>query len=428
MRQMKDSGIEWIGEIPEMWTVEMTRHIFSQRNTKGNETPVLLAATQKCGMIPQEKLEGVVQVKRDTNLQTFKTIHKGDFVISLRSFQGGFEMSDYEGVCSPAYQVFYSTKEIIHQYYKYLFKSENFINKVNSFTVGIREGKNIQYVDFSYMRLPYPPLEIQQRIATFLDSKCGEVDSMIALQEEMISELQAYKQSVITEAVTHGLNPHAKMKDSGIEWIGEIPEHWNIKKIRFLGTTQNGISKSGNYFGSGYPFISYGDVYKNTFLPNNVEGLANSSEEDQKIYSVKEGDVFFTRTSETIEEIGFSCACLKTIPKATFSGFLIRMRPNTDELYPAYSGYYFRSNLHRSYFVKEMNLVTRASLGQTLLRNLPVLLPPIAEQKEIADFLDEKCADINELISIKQEKIESLKAYKHSIIYEYVTGKLSVKC
>src|SRR5574344_1131563 len=195
MRQMKDSGIEWIGEIPEMWTVEMTRHIFSQRNTKGNETPVLLAATQKCGMIPQEKLEGVVQVKRDTNLQTFKTIHKNDYVISLRSFQGGFEMSDYEGVCSPAYQVFYNLEKINQKYFKYLFKSDGFISKINSLTVGIREGKSIQFKDFANSKLPYPSLTIQQKIANFLDKKCAAIDSAVEKELLLIEKLKSYKQS-----------------------------------------------------------------------------------------------------------------------------------------------------------------------------------------------------------------------------------------
>lgn len=208
----KDSGIAWIGEIPGEWRVEKARHIFTQRNSKGNKTPILLSATQINGMYPQHLLEGVVQVQKSTDLQTFKTVHKNDYVISLRSFQGGFEMSDYEGVCSPAYQVFYNKIDICHQYYKLLFKSQGFISMINSLVVGIREGKNIQYGSFSYSYLPFPPLSVQQSISSFLDTKCGEIDSLISIQEEMISELLAYKQSVITEAVTKGLDKKAKMK------------------------------------------------------------------------------------------------------------------------------------------------------------------------------------------------------------------------
>lgn len=228
MREMKDSGIEWIGEIPADWTLQRGKTIFAQRLTKGNQSEILLAATQKYGMLPQSEVEGVVQVKEDADLQQFRTVHKKDFVISLRSFQGGFEYSQYEGVCSPAYQVFYNTNPICHNYYRLLFKSDGFIQKMNSMTVGIREGKNIQYSDFANSLIPVPPINQQQRIADYLDRKCSKIDAIIARQQEVIEKLKAYKLSVITEAVTKGLNPNVPMKDSGVEWIGEIPEHWSI--------------------------------------------------------------------------------------------------------------------------------------------------------------------------------------------------------
>jgi type I restriction enzyme S subunit len=247
----------------------------------------------------------------------------------------------------------------------------------------------------------------------------------------MIEELKAYKQSVITEAVTKGIRNEElgvrNYKDSGIEWIGDVPEEWEVCRIRNLGITQNGISKGGEFFGEGEPFISYSDVYKNIELPQIASGLIQSSQEEQDRFSVCKGDVFFTRTSETIEEIGFSSTCTKTIEKAVYAGFLIRFRPKQGVLNDGYSKYYFRSDVHRAYFVKEMNIVTRASLSQDLLKSLVVLLPPISEQQAIADYLDKKCGEIDELITIKQQKIESLKEYKKSVIYEYVTGKREVE-
>ena len=240
MREMKDSGIEWIGKIPADWTLQRGKTIFAQRLTKGNQSEILLAATQKYGMLPQSEVEGVVQVKEDADLQQFRTVHKKDFVISLRSFQGGFEYSQYEGVCSPAYQVFYNTNPICHNYYRLLFKSDGFIQKMNSMTVGIREGKNIQYSDFANSLIPVPPINQQQRIADYLDRKCSQIDTIIARQQEVIEKLKAYKLSVITEAVTKGLNPNVPMKDSGVEWIGEIPEHWQVPKIKYLATIASG--------------------------------------------------------------------------------------------------------------------------------------------------------------------------------------------
>ena len=138
-------------------------------------------------------IEGVVQVKENTDLRVFKTIHIGDFVISLRSFQGGFEFSNYEGVCSPAYQVFHATKDLSNDFFRYLFKSDGFISKINGLTVGIREGKNIQYWDFSNMLLALPPKEVQIRSAQYLNAKCTEIDTMLSKTRSSIEEYKKLK-------------------------------------------------------------------------------------------------------------------------------------------------------------------------------------------------------------------------------------------
>ena len=278
---------------------------------------------------------------------------------------------------------------------------------------------DIPFIAFDY--------NMQQKIADFLDGKCAKIDSLIAHEEATIEELKAYKQSLITEAVTKGLDKSVPMKDSGVEWIGEIPGNWKILRIKNLGWTQNGISKSGDFFGQGYPFVSYGDVYKNMVLPKSVNGLIETTAQERKNYSVQENDIFFTRTSETVEEVGLSCICKETIPDATFAGFLIRLRLfNNKKIHIDYAKYYFRGTQIRNYLVKEMNLVTRASLGQDLLKAMSVTLPPMVEQQQIAEYLDKKCACIDSLVSSKQNKIEELKEYKKSLIYEYVTGKKEV--
>ena len=231
---------------------------------------------------------------------------------------------------------------------------------------------------------------------------------------------------MITDAVLKGLDRTVPLKNSGYDFIGEIPAHWDMCKVRHVGSLQNGVSFSGDAYGEGYPFVSYGDVYRNISLPEQVKGLIQSSEADRARYSVRKGDIFFTRTSETKEEIGFSSACEKTIPDAVFAGFLIRVRPFNDNLYTGFLKYYFRGNHLRSYFVKEMNLVIRASLGQELLKGAPVLIPPIDEQKRIADYLNKKCKLIDSIISEKEAMIRDLQAYKKSLIYEVVTGKRRV--
>ena len=218
---------------------------------------------------------------------------------------------------------------------------------------------------------------------------------------------------------------YSEYKDSGVQWLGEIPRHWKTMRLGLLGECSNGVSKGGDYFGEGYPFVSYSDVYKNIELPHKVEGLANSTDEDRQRYSVEYGDVFFTRTSETIQEIGFSSTCLKTIPNAVFAGFLIRFRPTTSALIPEFSKYYFRCNNLRSFYVTRMNLVTRASLSQSLLRQLNVTIPPVEEQYSIVSYLDDKCGKIDKMLEGKQKQIELLAEMKQRIIADAVTHGLN---
>ncbi len=432
-RKMKDSSVDWIGMIPNDWCVEKGKHFFSQRNTKGNESPVLLAATQKSGMIPQALLEGVVQVKLDTDLQTFKTVHVGDFVISLRSFQGGFEMSDYEGVCSPAYQVFYSTQSIFHKYYKYLFKSYGFISKMNSLVVGIREGKNIQYKDFAESLLPIPPFPTQQRIADFLDRKCAEIDELAALQEKMIAELKRYKQSVITEAVTKGLDPNVPMKDSGVEWIGEIPEGWEVKRLKNLGYLYGGLTgKSGDDFNvddeSNCPymlFIPFTNIFNNSVI--DTEQLFKVRIEEGEVQNlVLKNDLLFLMSSEDYDGVGKPAIIEEQIDNLSLNSFCKGFRISNPTVCAKYLFYHISSHLIREFIRQEAKGFIRINLRQDKLACIPVFLPPLTEQRAIADYLDRKCTEIDELIAIKQQKIEALKEYKKSVIFEYVTGKKEI--
>ena len=205
---MKDSGYEWIGKTPSTWNFIKGKYLFAQRTSKGNNINVqLLSPSQKFGVVPQTLLEelttqNVVKVKEDTDLTAFKTIHIGDFCISLRSFQGGFEYCRYEGVVSSAYQVFYPTSEICDDYYRFLFKDKGFIEKINSYTISFRDGKNIAFSDFGNTYIPYPPIEEQKEIAKYLCDKTAEIDLCVESKKEQIATLEAYKKSIIFEYVT----------------------------------------------------------------------------------------------------------------------------------------------------------------------------------------------------------------------------------
>lgn len=289
----------------------------------------------------------------------------------------------------------------------------------------LRDGLNLDMI--GSIPVPIPPPDVQCAIAAFLDRETKRIDALIEKKQRQREVLQEKRAALVSHAVTKGLNPKAKMKNSGIEWLGEIPAHWDVARLRYLGSCQNGISIGGECFGSGFPFVSYGDVYKNKVLPASVEGLVQSSKDDRTRYSVVAGDILFTRTSETVEEIGLSSVCLSTIADATFAGFLIRFRPHDERLRPEFAAYAFRNDRLRAFFVKEMNLVTRASLSQDLLKDMPVLLPPATEQSKITNFLDHETNRLDRLDQHIETSCRLLAEYRTALIVAAVTGKVNVR-
>lgn len=426
-RKMKDSGIEWIGEIPEGWEVLAHKYIMHKEKSicehYSGEDVISLTLS---GVVKRD-LENP-SGKMPTTFDGYQFVDPNDLLLCLFDIDVTPRcvglVKDY-GVTSPAYSRFKIHSGFCNAYYNYLLR---FIDDEKVF---VHLSKNLRSSltesDFGAIKTIVPPKAEQQRIADYLDNRTFEIDTLLSEARSSIEEYKKLKQAVIMQAVTKGVRSEREMKDSGVDYIGQIPAKWVLGKLRNVGDTQNGISKSSEFFGKGFPFVSYSDVYKNYSLPFAVSGLVESTPEEQERYSVKEGDIFFTRTSETIEEVGFSCVCEKDIPNATFAGFLIRVRPFSDRLYTPYAKYYFRSAHLRFYLVKEMNLVTRASLGQSLLKSMPVLLPPLEEQKEIANYLDAKCAEIDRLIAKKEQLVKELENYKKSLIFEYVTGKKELR-
>ena len=424
----KDSGVEWLGQVPAEWELKPGMLAFSEnkRDNKGmKETTVLSLSYGKIVIKPEEKLVGLVP----ESFETYQLVQPSDIIIRCTDLQNDQTslrtgLAKDKGIITSAYlnlKVKHGFESRFLHYYLHALDTTKVLYKFGS---GLRQ--NLSYLDFKRLPVFTIPVDQQTLIANFLDQKTAQIDEAIAIKEQQIALLKERKQIIIQKAVTQGLNPDVPMKDSGVDWIGEIPAHWEVKKLRYLGETQNGISAGAEYFGEGFPFVSYGNVYKNRMLPASVEGLAKSTLNDQKLYSVNTGDVFFTRTSETVEEIGFASVCFKTIENATFAGFLIRFRPRSDELTKEFSRFYFNSDLMRKYFVREMNLVIRASLSQELLKDLPVVLPSSEEQLRIYEYLEKISEKIDASISVQLNQITKLKEYKTTLINSAVTGKIRI--
>ena len=425
MREMKDSGISWVGEIPKEWQTLKSKFIFKQRNTRGNNICIrLLSPTQKYGVIPQDNYEeltgmNAVKLNDNTNYALLKTIHKGDYCISLRSFQGGFEYSEYEGVVSPAYQVFYPIITIADGYYKYLFKERGFIDIMNSYTMSLRDGKNIAFDDFGDTFIPVPLLAEQQGIAEFLDRECGKIDGLKADIQAQIDTLEQYKRSVITEAVTHGLNPSAPRKDSKV-WYGQIPSEWKELKGKY-------VFKQRNDRGNNVCLQLLSPTQKYGVIPQ------DKYEELTGMNAVKLNDSTNYALLKTIHK-GDYCISLRSFQGGfEYSEYEGVVSPAYQVFYPIITiadGYY-KYLFKEKGFIDVMNSYTMSlrdgkniafdDFGDTFI---PV--PPLDEQQEIADYLDNKCAEIERIIADKKSQIETLDGYKKSLIYEYVTGKKEV--
>lgn len=419
MRATKNSGFEWIGEIPTSWELYKGKYMFTQRNLRGNTIELqLLSPTQKYGVVPQSVYEdrsgmNAVKLNENANLSALKTIHKGDFCISLRSFQGGFEYSEYEGVVSPAYQVFYPVVKVARGYYKYLFKDSGFIEKMNSYTMTLRDGKNIAFADFGNTYIPCPPVDEQQRIADFLDAKCAEIDALTADIQTQIDTLEQYKRSVITETVTKGLNPDAEMKDSGVQWIGNMPAHWDVIRGKYiLRYMQKPVREDDGVI----TCFRDGEV---TLRSNRREDGFTMSDKEIGYQGIDVGDLVVHGMDGFAGSIGISDSRGKASPVLNVL--------DTDQC-KRYIMYYLRSMAYSDVFLALATgiRVRSCDLRWNKLAELSYPVPPLDEQNAIVKHIDSVLSKADAVIADKKAQLATLDEYKKSLIFEYVTGKKEV--
>jgi type I restriction enzyme S subunit len=411
--------------------------LFLQRSEKGNIKQLqLLSPTQKYGVIPQalyEQLSGMKAVKLDigTDMSQLKTVHVGDYCISLRSFQGGFEYSDYEGIVSPAYQIFYPRVEVDRNFYKYLFKDQSFIAKMNSYTMSLRDGKNIAYSDFANSYIPVPPLTAQHRIADYLDQQCAAIDVVLDKTRASIEEYKNLKQSVITQAVTKGVRGDRPMKDSGIEWIGEIPAEWRMVKTNRICSTITDYVASGS-FASLAENVEYLDEPDYAMLVRTID-VSGKGYSAKPVYINQHSYEFLSNSNLfggeiMLPNIGASVGDVYIVPKLYER---MSLAPNSIMVRTIgcdkFFYYYFMSSAGRQMIIDISQSTAQPKFNKTDFRQLKVVCPEIDEQKEISDYLDQKCSEIDILISKKEQFLAELEDYKKSLIYEYVTGKREVR-
>ena len=283
---------------------------------------------------------------------------------------------------------------------------------------------------FASINVCVPLLSTQRKIANFLDGKTGQIDELIRSKERQVELLQEQRAALINQVVTKGLDPKVEMKPSGVEWIGEIPAHWEIKRLKHMaqGGLTNGLFKKKDQFGSGVKLINVIDMYQDDFLVRFKElDRVEAEPHEVERYAVEPGDIFFVRSSLKLEGVAAS-ACITDVPESTvFECHLVRLQPCPRQVLSKYLINYLNSTETRQRLITLANTVTMTTISQPKLASLEIILPPLSEQQTIADYLDQRTRETNELISTEQRKIELLKEYRQSLISEAVTGKIDVR-
>lgn len=422
-REMKDSGIEWIGEIPKDWDIRPIYYYFEERKNKnslGKEDNLL---SLSYGNIVRKNINTNMGLLPES-FNTYNIIEKDDIIIRPTDLQNDKKslrtgLSREHGIITSAYIALKAIKTINVVYFHYLLHSYDIQKVFYNMGNGVRQGLN--FTEFSKLMVLEPDITEQNQIVNYLDSKCVEIDSLLSDIQLQISILEEYKKSVITEAVTKGLNPDVEMKDSGIEWIGNIPKDWKILKVKNIGEYRNGLT---------YSPLDLADAVKGTLVlrSSNVRNGKITLEDNVYVscqikpdLKVRQGDILICSRNGSRELIGKNAIISEDLD-ASFGAFMMIFRCNC----PKYMYYIFNSAIFLyylgSFFTSTINQLTGNHFGNMKI----VYCSSEVEQNQIVEYLDKKCTEIDFAIAGKKEQMGIFEQYKKSLIYEYVTGKKEI--
>lgn len=412
---MKNSGIEWIGEIPENWETSLVKHSVRWKSVKGQPESTVLSLYRDYGIVPKNSRDDNHNVT-SLDTSTYKVVSIGDFVINkMKAWQGSMAVSDYEGIISPAYHVC----EIINpnlnkKYFHHLMRNHSYVPEYTRLSTGMRVGQwDLGFDDFRNIPFIIPPVDEQKRIVSFIDKKCAEIDAIIEKTKATIEEYKKLKQSVITEAVAKGIRGNRPMRDSGIEWIGDIPAEWNIQKGKWvLKRLERPVQSTDEVI----TCFRDGEV---TLRSNRREDGFTFSLQEAGYQGIEPGDLVVHGMDGFAGAIGISDSRGKGTP-------VLNVMDCTES--KRYIMYYLRNMAYNGIFLALATgiRVRSCDTNWNKLKELPYLIPSIEEQKEISDFIDIRLSELDNIITKKTSLLTELETYKKSLIYEYVTGKKEV--
>jgi len=426
----KESASPAAPKIPDQWTVHRCRYLFrevDERSKDGHETH--LSMSQKHGLIDSSKID-----KWRLQSESYaggKLCKDGDLVLNrLKAHLGVFAHAKQSGVVSPDYTVLRPITDDSPRFFELLFKSPTFITEFTKSTKGIVKGFWRLYTDDFYsIRAVVPPPEEQKQILGFIDSLTARANKFIRNKRRLIELLKEQKQNVINQAVTRGLDPKVQFKPSGVEWIGDIPEHWDARRLRTLAAVRaSGVDKNTNEDEVPVMLCNYVDVYKNDRITAAIDFMkATATPEEIRAFELKAGDVIITKDSESWDDIAIPTFVPETIPGVVCAYHLALIRPFSGEIEGEFLFRAFSSDPVADQFRIAATGVTRFGLAQGAIKGAFFPLPPLEEQRAIIAHINEKCAEISQAISRAEREIELMREYRTRLISDVVTGQVDVR-
>ena len=440
----KDSKIDWVGDIPEHWELKPFRSLFHFRNEKNDpvKTENILSLSIANGVTEYTE-EGRGGNKRKDDLSAYKLAYPGDIVLnSMNVIVGAVGLSKYFGAISPVYYALYLRSEHNNvNYFESAFLDESFQRGL------LRHGKGIMMKlsgtgklntirmkvstnDLKKIYFPTPPKEEQDKIVNFLQDKTTQIDEAIGIKKQQIALLKERKQIIIQNAVTKGLNPHAPMKDSGVDWIGDIPSHWEIKRFCNIFKFGKGLSiTKENLQSVGVPCVNYGEIHSKYGFEvctstHELKCVDISYLRTCSKSLLKQGDFIFADTSEDLE--GSGNFTYISGERELFAGYHTITARLSIQANPRFLAYLFSSEGHRNQIRQKVKGVKVYSITQSILKDITALLPSLKEQSKIVMLLDIETANIDDAAKLQQAQIDKLKEYKASLINSAVTGKIKI--
>lgn len=426
MREMKDSGLNYLGEIPSAWMTRRLKSYLAISRTTGRPDAKVLSLYRDYGIVPKDSRDDNHNV---TSLDTskYKFVEVGDFVINkMKGWQGSMALSAYEGIVSPACHVFkFINSALVPRYAHYLLRCCSYADEWHKLSTGLRVGQwDLHVVDFLNTKIPLPPLDEQHRIADYLDEKCDEIDRAVSAAEQSIEECKAYRKGLIDSVSVHGLNCGVVKKGIGIPYVDWIPAHWGQAKFRFLLTEfVDCPHETPQYSPAGeYCVIRAGDQIAGSLVLGNMLRLEEDEYERRtRRLTLEKNDIVYGR-----EGNWGKASLVPESDRYCLGQRMMQFRCNETLLHPMFAAYILNANYVYEQGRKDEVGSTSRHVNISTIAAFRIVLPPLDEQRRIADYLDEKCAQIDAVIVAKQAIIADLKAYKQSLIYETVTGKREV--